>query len=266
MSDHSSSANVPEVEESQDASSDLSEGYYAEYVEHRGRTRFSTPMQDFYHGRMLKLVRPELPASPSILEVGFGLGHFAQKVRAARIPYQAVDLSAPVCKLAKSLGFDVVHSSFPFKPTVFNFNVVWMSHVLEHARDWHEARAMAKGAYDILPADGVFVVICPDITSWRENFWMDWSHGYATSAPRLLQLMRDVGFEDVTVKLVTASITNRPLRALLDFLYLFIPVRLIDGVLTSIGLRPYCTSFMTLFGWRHLCVWSRRCSATLSVK
>lgn len=232
--------------------------YYSEYVKFRGPTKFSVPLQDFYHRRMLALARPHFPGNPSILEVGFGLGNFAQQVRRSKIDYAAVDMSPAICAVARKLGFEITHSAFPPIPASAKFNVIWMSHVLEHARDWHAAREMASAAFEGLPTPGTFVVICPDIHSFREYFWMDWSHGYATSAPRLSQLMHDVGFEDVSVKYSTFTVTNRPFRVLLDLMFYFVPVGILDGALGFVGLRPYCSSFMTLFGWRHLVVIAKR--------
>jgi len=237
----------------------VNEAYYNEYVEFRGRTRFSVPLQNFYHRRMLAILRPQLPRDASILEVGFGHGHFAEQARNARIPYAAIDMSEPVCELARSMGFKITHAAFPGVPEGSEFNVIWMSHVLEHARDWHEARAMARAAYELLPPSGVYVVICPDIHSWKAYFWsMDWSHGYPTSAPRLIQLFHDVGFREPKVTLVTTAITIRPLRAVLDMLFALVPVELIDGILGFFRLRPYCSSFMSLFGWRHVVITGRR--------
>jgi SAM-dependent methyltransferase len=238
--------------------SGIPENYYNEYLTFRGRTKLSVPLQDFYHGRMLSFARRSFPPSPSILEVGFGLGHFAELARKAGIAYSAVDMSEAICTAARAGGFAITHASYPPAPAGVSFNVIWMSHVLEHAKDWHQAREMAEAAFSSLPSPGLFVVICPDILSWKGHFWMDWSHGYATSAPRLLQLMHDVGFEKVQVTYSTSTVTARFPRALLDMFFSCIPVGLIDGILKFVGLRPYCASFMTLFGWRHLIVLSER--------
>lgn len=241
-----------------DDQSKIPKNYYNEYLKFRGRTKLSVPLQDFCHRRMLAFARRHFPPQASILEVGFGLGHFAEQVRKSNIPYTAVDMSEAICASAEAMGFKIIHSPFPPAPAEIAFNVLWMSHVLEHAKDWHEARGMAEAAFRGLPSPGLLVVICPDILSYKQHFWIDWSHGYPTSAPRLMQLMHDVGFDDVSVTYSTSTVTTRPIRAVMDLVYGLIPVGLIDGILTYVGLRPYCSSFMSLFGWRQLIVIAKR--------
>lgn len=232
--------------------------YYNEYLRDRMPSAFAMPAIRWFHRRMLHWAAPSFPPVPQILEVGFGYGLFAEEVRLSRYGYQALDASPEVCELAAAKGFHATLGCFPAQSGDFDCNVVWMSHVLEHARDWHEARAMLVKAHRLLPAEGVLVVICPDVESWGHHFWLDWSHGYPVSKPRLAQLMSEAGFDLAGIASHTATVRAPWARFLLDLAFRLVPVALLDAISRSIAGKDYATSFMTVFGWRQIMAIGRK--------
>lgn len=221
--------------------------YYREYADLRRPAPFADPLLFFYHRRALKNARLlGLKAEPRILEIGYGHGYFAKVARDAGLDYRAVDMSVALTAEGASDGFKVVVGCVPPIPAECgSFDTIWMSHVLEHAKDWMHAREMLQACFDALPAKGQVCVICPDIFSWGWHFFDgDWSHGFPSSLNRVTQILQDVGFH---VRGAHHTLTVRN-PFLLDALVSLIPMRLIDAFLP----KTYCHSFMTLMGWRQI--------------
>jgi hypothetical protein len=201
---------------------------------------------------------PKLRAGGRILEIGAGHGFFARACRDRGLEYEGVELNAPQAEKLRGLGFSVVSASVPPLPEGPAVDCVWMSHVLEHAKDPWEAREMMACTRARVRSGGAVVVICPEIRSWRSEFWAtDWSHGYPTAVRRVRQLACDVGLEIVDARTLVATVSNPAAVALIGFLNLFIPYRLIDAVSTRLGGRDVGHSYMGTFGWKQMCVIAR---------
>jgi SAM-dependent methyltransferase len=231
---------------------------YREYAINRRPAPLADPLIFFFHRRMLEHAAL---APGRILEIGFGHGYFAQVARARACEYIGVDMSQQISEAARRNGFEVVTAFVPPIPTQLlgRFDHIWLSHVLEHARDWLHAREMVQACYDALPRGGTLCVIAPDLISYGAHFWDgDWNHGYPTTLNRVTQLLRDVGFE-VRASHHTLTITQPLVRTLLDFVMALMPVRFLDAVTSLIAGKRYCSSFMSLMGWRQiLCIAVKR--------
>ena len=239
-------------------------GYYSEYLTTRKPSSFGERMLRDWHLKLLNRAISTLNLSEEcrILEVGAGHGLFADAVTNAGLSYQYVDISQSVSEHMAHLGFQGFCGNITKAPTTMNnFDVVWMSHVLEHSPNWVSARELVEGAMERLRPGGYLVVVSPDLLSSKMEFWnSDWSHGYPTSRRNVVQLMSDVGLEVVQSEYHRGASffpLGRATRAVLSA----IPHSLIDLAFTPHRHRRgegYFYSWKTVFGWRQIFVAGRR--------
>lgn len=74
------------------------------------------------------------------------------------------------------------------------FDLVVLTHVLEHADSGYEACEWANALLATLKPGGHVVVISPDVLDYKGFFWAtDWSHAFPTSAENVRQIFADTG-------------------------------------------------------------------------
>jgi SAM-dependent methyltransferase len=234
---------------------------YREYFASRRPSSFGERVLRSWHRRLLRLAirfLPELPQS-RVVEVGAGWGFFAEACRERGIPYEGIELDAQQAGALRAAGFDVRAGAVPPFPEGGAAQVVWMSHVLEHALDHRHAMAMVRSAFERLDPGGALVVIGPDVLAWGTEFWnCDWSHGYPTSRRRVEQLMAEAGFVRVASRSHVATLDQPVLVPLLALLFRMVPYRLIDAILLRTIGRDFAYSFMGVYGWKQILVIGRR--------
>jgi len=196
-------------------------------------------------------------AGRDVLEIGHGHGFFGEVATELGARYRAIEMSSALAEAGRRRGMRVEVGRIPPIPPELteSVDVVWMSHVLEHARDWMEARAMAESVRHALRPGGVLVVIVPDYKSWGIEFWNgDWSHGFPTTARRCVQLLRDCGYAGVTSELHQGGRFDLPGRAVAATIARLAPFRAFDAVFSRRGSPDtgFGYSYMTLFGWRQI--------------
>ena len=189
----------------------------------------------------------------SLLEVGYGFGIFA-KIAESQYDYIAVDGSSSLVKLAIKNNHRVIFGFLPPIPLELNessFDCIWLSEVLEHARDWQHAKEIIALAHSKLVYGGALTIISPDISSWKWEFWgEDWTHCFQTTVRRVEQLLREVGFKKITSVTHTLTISYAPLRILINSVMFFFPWKIVDIICLNIFGRSFGRSFMTLMGFR----------------
>jgi hypothetical protein len=230
-------------------------GEYNEYFNTRVPSGAAVPLLRFWHRRMLRLAARLIPELPrlTVLEVGTGWGLFGDECASAGIAYQGLEMNAAQAASLRARGLEVVAGTIPPFPHGKPVQAIWMSHVLEHASSYREAREMLAAAHQRLDPGGYIVVIGPDILSSRGEFWnSDWSHGFPTSLRRLRELLLETGYQHVEVRHHVASIAQPFLCWLITNLFRLIPYRLLDVLLERITGRSLAYSFMTVFGWRQV--------------
>lgn len=239
---------------SDDASAALT---YGEYFSNRRPSGFGMRVLRFWHGRMLRMVARIIPSCTQsrILEVGAGWGFFASACRDMGVAYEGLELDAGQAAQLRADGFAVNAAEIPPFPSGEPVQVVWMSHVLEHALDHRHAMQMVRAAHERLDPGGHLVIIGPDLLSWRQEFWnCDWSHGYPTSRRRVEQLLAEAGFRTVASRSHVSTFDNVVVVTVLAALFRLVPYRLIDALLVRIMGRDMAYSFMGVYGWKQILV------------
>jgi hypothetical protein len=235
---------------------------YSDYMQREPHPRNAVFIKR-WHGKLLKLALRDIKSVPkSVLEIGPGHGYFAEHCREAGFTYEFCDTSPAVLSKMSELGFrghlgliqDVA-------PNLGKYDMIWMSHVLEHSPTWLAAREMVATCRDLLSEEGFVVVVGPDALSWRREFRnVDWSHGYPTTIRNVSQLLNDVGLKNVVARHHRNGSDKFLLRAVFSLVSLA-PHRLIDRCLTpgryKVG-DGLLYSWKAVFGWRQICVMARK--------
>lgn len=231
---------------------------YSDYVRREPHPRAAVFIQR-WHGKLLEHALKEANVQPStVLEIGPGHGYFAQQCSDRGLVYEFCDTSPAVMDKMSELGFNghlgLLHEN---SDKMSQYDLIWMSHVLEHSPTWLDARLLVSTARDLLTSNGILVVVSPDILSWRREFFnVDWSHGYPTAIRNVAQLFSDVGLKNIRGlhhRNASTSMFQRTIFTLLAFL----PHTLFDRLLTpqrgKIG-DGFLYSWKAVFGWRQIMV------------
>ena len=194
----------------------------------------------------------------SVLEIGPGHGYFAEHCRDAGFEYDFCDTSPVVLSKMNNLGFQG-HLGLvqDIAPNLKKYDMIWLSHVLEHSPTWLAAREMIASCRELLSEEGFIVVVGPDTLSWRREFWnVDWSHGYPTTIRNVSQMYNDVGFVNIIARHHRNGSSNFLVKCIFAFLSLA-PHRVLDGLLTpkrsKIG-DGLVYSWKAISGWRQILV------------
>lgn len=234
---------------------------YGEYFDTRRPIEAATGIIYAWHKRMLSVLIEGIPGLRlmRVLEVGAGWGYFARACHERSIEYMGLELNVEQAARLRIAGFDVTVATVPPFPQGAPVQVVYFSHVLEHATSFLHALDMLKSAHERLDQRGYVVVICPDLLSCKEEFWSsDWSHGFPTTLRRLRQIVTEAGFEIVDARHHIAGLTNPLAVFVVAQLMRLVPVNLLDLILKPFTNRTLIYSFMTIFGWRQTLVIGRK--------
>ena len=231
---------------------------YSDYVRREPHPRNAVFIKK-WQGKLLKLVLKHSDVRPSrVLEIGPGHGYFAEHCRLNGFDYEFCDTSNAVVEKMNELGFQG-HLGLisDLRNTLGKYDLIWMSHVLEHSPTWIAAREMVDEARQHLTEHGVIAVVSPDVLSWKHEFWnVDWSHGYPTSVRNVVQLCSDVGFQKIAAFHHRNGSTSLATRMIFKIVS-FVPHQIIDRVLTPSRSKVgdgFTYSWKAVFGWRQILV------------
>ena len=231
---------------------------YDEYYTTRKPSPAGMRALAFWHSRMLQIARRVIPglASKTFLEIGPGHGLLAHACQRSQIEYYGLEMNENQAKALTLQGHNVVASTVPPIPQGEPVQVIWLSHMLEHANTFSEAKTIIQACYDRLDPQGYVVIIAPDIKHWGEEFWsMDWSHGFPTTVNRVEQLLNDSGFKISRSMHHTCTFTNPFLAWSLSWMFrIFMPINLLDFCFLKFVGRQYAHAFMSVFCWRQIFV------------
>ena len=221
----------------------MSEDLYSDYVRREPHPRNAVFIAK-WHGKLLRIaLKDEYPVK-RILEIGPGHGYFAEHCKSNGLIYEFCDTSPAVFNKMEELGY-----------TGHLYDMVYMSHVIEHSPSWIDARKLLEDCRKVLNSNGRLVIVSPDLLSWKHEFWnVDWSHGYPTSVRNLSQLCSDVGYINIEAKHHRNGSSNIFIRGIFCLLAK-IPHRPIDRLITPTRYRlgdGFVYSWKAVFGWRQV--------------
>jgi hypothetical protein len=235
---------------------------YSEYFTSRKPSKWGEHVIAVWHRRMLKIALKVIPGlqNKTILEIGAGCGFFAESCQQQNLNYYGLEMNAEQAGRLSAAGHKVSAATIPPIPAGEPVQLVWMSHMLEHADSYQTAKQMLLAAHERLDRDGYVAIIAPDVLHWKELFWsVDWSHGFPTSVNRVEQLLNETGFSVHRSMHHTATVTNSFSAWLISwFCRLLVPVGLLDYFFVKMTGRTLCMSFMCMYGLRQIFVVGKR--------
>ena len=233
----------------------MSDELYSDYVRREPHPRNAVFIEK-WHGKLLKLALEDEHSVKRILEVGPGHGYFAKHCETNGLIYEFCDTSPAVFSKMQKLGYSGhLGPLSELLPNIGKFDMVYMSHVLEHSPSWIDARQLLDDCNKVLKNQGKLVIVSPDVLNWKHEFWnVDWSHGYPTSIRNITQLCSDLGFTNIEAKHHRNASTSVIVRAVFCILAK-IPHRLIDRIISPTRYQfgdGFTYSWKAVFGWRQI--------------
>jgi 2-polyprenyl-3-methyl-5-hydroxy-6-metoxy-1,4-benzoquinol methylase len=154
----------------------------------------------------------------SLLDVGCGNGDFLYLAAEVGWNVKGVDPDPKALAVARSQGRDVVKGGIEqFSDSSNLFDVITMSHVIEHV---HDPVDLVSSAYRLLKPGGLLYIDTPNIESkgaikYRKN-WRGLEtprHFIIFSKDGLFELISKIGFEDISFKSRSVVRKNLALRS-----------------------------------------------------
>jgi SAM-dependent methyltransferase len=149
-----------------------------------------------------ELARPALkglPLDARVLEIGVGRGDFAQYLKGIGVNYTGIDANKTLCDKLNEQGFNAICSSVPPFPQELEkgiYDLVIMSHVLEHFIDFKEALKVLSEIHALLKSGGRMLLFHPDYLDWGADYFDgDYSHSLILTRSRVDDLVQDAGFK-----------------------------------------------------------------------
>ena len=241
----------------------MSDELYSNYIRRQPHARSERFISNWH----LKLLRLALENKKTkvlnVLEIGPGHGYFAQHCISMGLNYEFIDNSKAVFNKLTELGMNghlglisEVSDQIDKK-----FDLIWMSHILEHSPTWVDARNLLDVARKLLAENGSIVVIGPDAIHWRRQFWnIDATHGYPTTLRNVIQLCDDVGLQTSIAKHHRNASFDVFSRVIFSSLSC-IPHTWVDRFLSPARARlgdGYLISWKAVFGWRQIFIMADR--------
>jgi|GEM_PF-4833785 len=131
-----------------------------------------------------------------LLEIGLGQGDMLQFFRKQpNVKYFGMDLNHSICKAFNTVPGTNVRASLPQLPFADqSFDLIYLSHVIEHLGNYANALLFLEEAARCLKPQGQLVVLFPDYISWQEDFFsIDYSHDLPMTYSRIDRLANDAG-------------------------------------------------------------------------
>lgn len=162
-----------------------------------------------------KLAKISAGYSPiKILEVGVGKGILYEKLKKEipQMEYIGIEASDTLYEEQKKKGINSIKCFVPPFPQELEkdgFDMVIMSHVLEHFVDYREALKVINGINDLLKPGGKLLLFYPCARDYKIDFFdQDYSHSYITTRHRVDTMLEDSGFQVIKSDSLRACFNN----------------------------------------------------------
>jgi len=179
---------------------------------HRKRNRLGSFLVEKTFEKLAKIAAGYSPAK--ILEIGIGKGVFYEKLK-KEIPfmeYTGIEASDIMFEEAKKKGMNAIKCFVPPFPELLEkggFDLIIMSHVLEHFKDCKEVLEVLNGINTLLKPSGKLLLFYPCARDYGIDFFdCDYSHSYITTQNRVRDLLFDSGFQIIKRDSYRASFNN----------------------------------------------------------
>jgi len=140
-------------------------------------------------------------APVKILEIGIGKAVFYEKLK-QKIPlmeYTGIEAGDALYKEAKDKGINAIKCFIPPFPQELekgSFDLIAMSHILEHFKDYKEVLEVLSGINALLKPKGKLLLFYPCARDYGIDFFdCDYSHSYITTQNRVKDLLSDSDFK-----------------------------------------------------------------------
>lgn len=178
---------------------------------------------NFYINTIIKNT-PKKNKNLSVLEIGPGKGYFAKKCKESGFKYTAIEANKELCQLLQKQGFKVIHKTVPPLCLLSKFDVIIMTHVLEHMPTASSALELLEQCKRKLNKKGLLIISTPDITYFKEDFFgCDYTHEFPLSLNTLKQIYFDLDlqiiFANVRVLTTNGLFIAKTFQLAVDFLY-----------------------------------------------
>jgi 2-polyprenyl-3-methyl-5-hydroxy-6-metoxy-1,4-benzoquinol methylase len=164
----------------------------------RKKNRLGSLLVERLFEKLAKIAGKYFPIK--ILEIGIGNGIFYEKLKKEipQMEYTGIEANNTMFEEAKKKGIDVIRSFIPPFPQNLekgSFDLIIMSHVLEHFRDYREILEVLNGINALLKPSGKLLLFYPCARDYGIDFFdCDYSHSYITTQSRVKDLLFDSGF------------------------------------------------------------------------
>lgn len=175
--------------------------YYDHFAKHQNTSIGNTVVQKLFAKLSLWALQG-LPTPPKVLEIGIGRGLFAAHLyqRSNRqIQYTGIEPNQTLCEKARSEGIHAIPCMvppFPQECEPSSFDLVVMSHVLEHFRDHVQALEVLQSIHSLLKPGGRFLLFYPDYLDYGADYYdVDYSHSLVLTQNRVENMVLDTSFQ-----------------------------------------------------------------------
>lgn len=207
--------------------------YWAnQYILSNKGTKLKLWVEKTYLKFLLKTLKRNSLQNITMLEIGPGKGYFAHIAIASGVEYYAVEASKTLYNELKKQRIRVECKTFNSRTRCFKgkkFDIIYISHVLEHCDTRKDAVDLIKGAYSQLKKGGVIMLNSPNVLNHKFLFYLaDYSHNFVTTPLRIRNLLIDQGFKPLVIYKTTFGISNWILRKFISFVFKIIPAWLLN--------------------------------------
>jgi SAM-dependent methyltransferase len=185
-------------------------GYYDYKIKTR-RTAIGQAIIEKTNDKVFGMLTPHLKPGAEVLDVGAGAGEFARRCLAAGYRYCAVEANREYADALRKQGAAEVITGFvpPIPFPEGRFDLVYMSHLLEHMPDPLKALELVQELNRVIKPGGLVALVVPDfLHDPRLFFDADYTHGFVTTENRARMLLLDAGFELIRVRALAGPVTG----------------------------------------------------------
>jgi 2-polyprenyl-3-methyl-5-hydroxy-6-metoxy-1,4-benzoquinol methylase len=163
----------------------------------------------------------------NILDYGCGFGQILKSLR--NNDYQnvyGVDIENEAIKhcLASDLNVKKLNLNHLENPFDFKFDVIIMSHVIEHIAKHEIINTLLLIKKNFLSNNGKLLIAVPNAQSNTDCYWAyeDWTHTTLFTSGSLYYILKAAGFEHVEFIDIDCTLGASPLKKILRIIFLFL--------------------------------------------